>query len=104
MPKGIADDCRLDTSGILEMVRHPWYAGGILIVWTRNLDMAAILTNLVITVYFFIGGFLEERKLRTEFGKEYVDYQQRESMLFPFKWAIQKLRGNGMDATNRKIG
>jgi len=97
----LTDDCRLDTGGMLGMVRHPWYAGGILIVWARNLDMATILTNLVITVYFFIGAFLEERKLLAEFGEEYVDYQQRVSMFFPFKWAIQKLRGNGMNATHR---
>jgi methanethiol S-methyltransferase len=89
----LTDDCRLDTGGILGMVRHPWYAGGILIIWARNLDMVAILTSLVITGYFFIGTFLEERKLLAEFGEEYIDYQQRVSMLFPLKWVIQKLRG-----------
>ncbi|MCJ7538501.1 MAG: isoprenylcysteine carboxylmethyltransferase family protein [Desulfobacterales bacterium] len=89
----LTDDCRLDTGGILGMVRHPWYAGGILIVWARNLDMAALLTSLIITGYFFIGTFLEERKLLAEFGEEYIDYQQRVSMIFPFKWVIQKLRG-----------
>ncbi len=87
----LTDDCRLDTGGILGMVRHPWYTGGILIVWARNLDMAAMLTSLVITGYFLIGAFLEERKLLAEFGKEYIDYQRRVSMLFPFKWVIQKL-------------
>jgi protein-S-isoprenylcysteine O-methyltransferase Ste14 len=86
-------DCRLDSGGILGMVRHPWYAGGILIVWTRNLDMAAILTNLIINGYFLIGTFLEEKKLISEFGEKYVDYQQHVSMLFPFKWIRQKLRG-----------
>ncbi|RZB33321.1 MAG: hypothetical protein SRB2_04089 [Desulfobacteraceae bacterium Eth-SRB2] len=89
----LTDDCRLDTGGILGMVRHPWYAGGILIVWARNLDMAAILTSLVITGYFLIGAFLEERKMLAEFGEEYIGYQRRVSMLFPFKWVIQKLTG-----------
>ena len=91
----LTDDCHLDTRGILGMVRHPWYAGGILIVWARNLDMAAILTSLVITVYFLIGAFLEEKKMLAEFGEEYIGYQQRVSMLFPFKWVIQKLTGIG---------
>ena len=86
----ITDGCRLDTGGILGIVRHPWYAGGILIVWARNLDVAAILTNLVIAGYFLIGAFLEERKLRVEFGEEYIDYQKRVSMLFPIKWVIKK--------------
>ena len=88
----LTDDCQLDTGGILGMVRHPWYAGGILIVWARNLDMAAILTSLVFTGYFLIGTFLEERKLLVEFGEEYIDYQQRVSMFFPLKWIRQKLR------------
>jgi protein-S-isoprenylcysteine O-methyltransferase Ste14 len=88
----LTDDCRLDSGGILGMVRHPWYAGGILIVWARNLDVAAILTSLVITMYFIIGSFLEERKLLAEFGEEYIDYHRRVSMLFPFKWIMQKLR------------
>ena len=94
----LTDDCRLDTDGILGMVRHPWYAGGILIVWARNQDMGAILTSLVITGYFLIGAYLEERKLRVDFGEEYIDYQRRVSMLFPFKWVIQKLRGEGIKA------
>ena len=98
----LSDDCRLDTEGILGMVRHPWYAGGILIVWGRNLDMAAILTNLVITGYFIIGVFLEERKLLLEFGDEYIDYQRRVSMLFPFKLLKQKLRCERDQSLNRK--
>lgn len=92
----LTDDCHLDTGGILGMVRHPWYAGGILIVWARNLDMATIFTNLVITGYFLIGAFLEERKMLAEFGEEYIGYQRRVSMLFPFKWVIQKLTGIGV--------
>lgn len=82
----LTDDCQLDTGGILGMVRHPWYTGGILIVWARNLDVSAILTSLVLTVYFLMGAFLEEKKLVAEFGEEYINYQQRVSMLFPFKW------------------
>ena len=89
----LTDDCRLSTDGILGMVRHPWYAGGILIVWARNLDMTAILTSLVISGYFLIGTFLEEKKLISEFGEKYVDYQQQVSMFFPFKWIKQKLKG-----------
>jgi len=88
----LTDDCRLDSGGILGMVRHPWYAGGIIIVWARNMDMAAILTSLVITMYFIIGSFIEEKKLIAEFGEEYIDYQRRVSMLLPFKWIMQKLR------------
>jgi protein-S-isoprenylcysteine O-methyltransferase Ste14 len=89
----LTEDCRLDTGGMLGIVRHPWYSGGILIVWTGNLDVTAILTNLVITGYFLIGAFIEERKLLAEFGEEYLDYRRRVSMFFPFRWSIQKLKG-----------
>ena len=85
-------DCRLDTGGILSMVRHPWYAGGILIIWIGNPDINTILTNLVITGYFIIGAVLEERKLLAEFGEEYMDYRRRVSMFFPIKWGFQQLK------------
>lgn len=90
----LTDSCRLEIRGILEMVRHPLYAGGILIVWARDLDMAAIVTGLIVTGYFFIGALLEERKLLAEFGEEYIDYQKHVSMLFPFKWIIKKIKNH----------
>ena len=82
----LSDDCSLDTGGVLSVVRHPWYSAGILIVWARPLDPAAILTNLVICGYFVVGAILEERKLKRLFGSQYADYQQRVSMLLPIKW------------------
>jgi len=82
----LTDDCSVDTGGVLSVVRHPWYSGGILIVWARPLDLAAIMTNLVICGYFVVGAVLEERKLKRQFGRQYTAYQQRVSMLFPVKW------------------
>ena len=87
----LTDDCALDTGGVLSMVRHPWYIGGMLVIWARPLDLAAILTNLVISAYFVVGTLLEERKLVSQFGRQYTDYQQRVSMLLPVKWARQAL-------------
>ena len=88
----LTDDCTLDTSGVLSIVRHPWYAGGIIIVWARPLDLTAILTNLVINVYFVVGAILEERKLKVQFGEQYTDYQESVSMLFPVKWVKSKFK------------
>jgi protein-S-isoprenylcysteine O-methyltransferase Ste14 len=88
----LTDDCSLDTSGILNLVRHPWYTGGILIIWARPLDTSAILTNLVVTGYFLVGTHLEERKLTVQFGQEYADYQQRVSMFLPIKWMARRIR------------
>ncbi len=83
----LTDDCSLDTSGVLSIVRHPWYSGGLLIVWARPLDLAAIWTSLVISGYFVVGAILEERKLKVQFGQQYADYQRRVPMFFPIKWA-----------------
>ena len=90
----LSSDCSLDTGGVLSIVRHPWYTGGILIIWARPLDMAAILTNLVIYVYFVVGTILEERKLRLQFGPEYEEYCRRVSMFFPVKWAVRLIFRN----------
>ena len=80
---GLTDTGMLDTSGILGVIRHPWYAGGILIIWARPLDMAAVVTNTVLTMYLLVGTILEERKLVQQFGDEYRDYQERVPMFFP---------------------
>lgn len=91
----LTDDCSLDTSGVLSVVRHPWYSGGILIVWARPLDPAAIVTNLVLCGYFVVGAILEERKLSAQFGRQYAVYRRRVSMLFPVKWVRRMfLRGH----------
>ena len=83
-------DCSLDTGGVLGMLRHPWYTGGIILVWARDMDVSAILTNLVISAYFVVGAILEERRLVTTFGREYRDYQRRVSMWLPVKWMRRK--------------
>jgi protein-S-isoprenylcysteine O-methyltransferase Ste14 len=82
----LTEDCSLDTGGVLSIVRHPWYSGGMLVIWARPLDLAAILTNLVICGYFVVGAILEERKLKRLFGYQYAEYQRRVSMFFPIKW------------------
>jgi protein-S-isoprenylcysteine O-methyltransferase Ste14 len=73
-------------SDIHRMIRHPWYLGGILIVWSGDLSLSTILNNMVITSYFIIGAILEERKLVREFGESYREYQRNVSMLLPYKW------------------
>lgn len=78
-------------SGLHRFVRHPWYLGGILIVWAQELSLLTILTNAVIVLYFIIGSFLEERKLVREFGDRYREYQRTVSMLFPWRWIKAKV-------------
>ena len=82
----LADSSTFVVSGIHRIIRHPWYLGGILIVWAQDLSTSTILINMVINVYFIVGSFLEERKLVLEFGEKYREYQQTVSMLIPYRW------------------
>lgn len=87
----VTRNCELDSTGLLGIIRHPWYTGGMIIVWVRDLDVSAIITNLIITVYFIIGTFLEERKLSIQFGEAYKAYQKRVSMFIPYKWLKSRI-------------
>jgi protein-S-isoprenylcysteine O-methyltransferase Ste14 len=87
---GLTETCALDKKGILGVVRHPWYAGGMMIVWARDLDLSAVLTNLILTGYFIVGSFLEERRLSIEFPEAYEEYKQKVSMFFPYRWFRSK--------------
>ena len=83
----------LDTTGVLDITRHPWYLGGILIIWTRDIDLSALVTNIILTLYFIVGTVLEERKLLIEYGDDYRRYQRKVSMLIPLKWILSATRG-----------
>ena len=82
----------LDSNGILYITRHPWYLGGILIIWTRDIDISALVTNIILTLYFLVGTVLEERKLLIAYGDDYRRYQRKVSMLIPFKWILSATR------------
>ena len=80
-----------DSSGVLGLVRHPWYLALLILLWARDLNLAEITINLVLSVYLVIGTFLEERKLVLEFGDKYKAYQRQVSMFIPLKWLGSKL-------------
>jgi len=89
--KALTRSGKINTSGILNVVRHPWYLAGILMIWARPLDISAIIVNILLTSYFIIGSYLEEKKLVSEFGESYRLYQQQVSMLVPYKWLQSKM-------------
>lgn len=84
--RSIGADCELSVKGVLGLVRHPWYTAVIVLVWARNLDVAAIVVNTIVTAYMIVGAVLEERKLVAEFGRIYRAYQATVSMFLPVKW------------------
>ena len=81
-----------DSSGVLGMVRHPWYVAVFILLWARDLELVRITINTILSVYLVLGTLLEERKLILEFGDKYRTYQQQVSMFIPFKWLKSKLR------------
>lgn len=67
-------------------VRHPWYCCGLVLVWTRDMNPALLLSALAITLYFVVGSRLEERKLIALHGERYRRYMARVPGLLPLPW------------------
>ena len=67
-------------------VRHPWYSFGLVIVWTRDMNAAMLVSALAITIYFVAGSWLEERKLIAIHGDTYRRYRERVPGLLPLPW------------------
>ena len=55
--KVITEKGELDTSGVLGITR-PWYLATILFIWVRQLDVSAILVNVILTSYLIAGTYL----------------------------------------------
>lgn len=90
-PGGLATGGGIDSTGILGLVRHPWYTAVLLLLWARDLDVARLVVNGVLTVYIVVGTLLEERKLIHEFGDAYRAYQEKVSMFVPLKWLRSRI-------------
>ncbi len=67
-------------------VRHPWYFFGLILIWTRDMHATTLLSSVIMTLYFFIGSWLEEKKLLDYHGDTYRDYMARVPGLFPLPW------------------
>ena len=76
----------LKITGILKIVRHPIYAGLILITAGFFLlipNTPTLISCLCILIYLPIGIYLEEKKLIAAFGEQYLDYKKRVPAVFP---------------------
>jgi protein-S-isoprenylcysteine O-methyltransferase Ste14 len=67
-------------------VRHPWYALGLLLIWTRDMNAPLLVSAVAITLYFVLGSRLEESKLEAHFGAAYRDYKEKVPGLLPLPW------------------
>jgi protein-S-isoprenylcysteine O-methyltransferase Ste14 len=79
-----------ERSGILGVIRHPWYAAVLIFLWSMNLNAAEIVISIILSIYLVIGAALEERKLTLEFGSKYRRYKDDVSMFIPLKWLMAK--------------
>jgi protein-S-isoprenylcysteine O-methyltransferase Ste14 len=71
--------------GPYRWVRHPWYLGAILLLWSGT-DMSAdrLLLSVLWTAWICVGARLEERDLQREFGAAYELYRRHVPMLIPW--------------------
>ena len=89
---GISDQGNAEGNSALKIgifhrfVRHPWYSFAIVIIWTRDMDVAFLITSLLVSGYFFVGSRLEEKKLFAEFGSAYETYMKYVPGLLPRPW------------------
>jgi protein-S-isoprenylcysteine O-methyltransferase Ste14 len=65
-------------------VRHPWYFFSLVLIWTRDMNAAMLLSAAMMTLYFIIGSRLEERKLVAYHGDVYRRYMERVPGLLPW--------------------
>lgn len=77
---------KLTFTGLYAWVRHPIYTAGLVFLWstpvlTRNL----LAFNLALSIYIFIGAWLEERKMVAQFGELYRHYQREVPMFLPYR-------------------
>ena len=82
----VEDQEHFKLSPLHRFVRHPWYFLGLVLVWTRNMTEAWMVTAVAASVYLFVGAALEERKLLAYHGALYADYRRLVPGILPRPW------------------
>jgi protein-S-isoprenylcysteine O-methyltransferase Ste14 len=80
------DQERFHLSPLHRYVRHPWYFLALVILWSRDMNAAWLVSVSLVTLYFIVGSRLEEIKLIQYHGEVYKDYRRRVSGLVPLPW------------------
>jgi protein-S-isoprenylcysteine O-methyltransferase Ste14 len=80
----------LETGGLFKYIRHPSYAGLMLILSGLGLAMNSLISFIIVVIPVFLGLnyriFIEEKLLGLEFGEEYADFKAKRKKIIPFIW------------------
>jgi protein-S-isoprenylcysteine O-methyltransferase Ste14 len=78
------ESSELKIEGALKYCRHPIYLFSILFLLFRpSMDLFYLIFFIIMTLYFIIGSYFEERKLVHKFGSKYSNYQKNVKRLIP---------------------
>lgn len=82
----VEDQEHFHISPLHRWVRHPWYFFALLLIWTRDMNVAILISSIMMTLYLVIGARYEERKLIRYHGERYRLYSELVSGLIPLPW------------------
>ena len=82
----------LRLSPLHRYVRHPWYSLALVLIWTRDMNAAQLLSAVLVSAYFVIGARLEDARLSIDHGAAYRYYRKRVAALFPLPWKTLSAR------------
>lgn len=49
-------------------VRHPWYVFALILIWTRDMYVSYLISAVLMSLYFILGSYLEEKTDRFSWG------------------------------------
>jgi methanethiol S-methyltransferase len=82
----VEDQEHFHISPLHRWVRHPWYFFALLLIWTRDMNGAILISSIMMTLYFIVGSRYEERKLIRYHGERYRLYSELVPGLIPLPW------------------
>ncbi len=91
----LSEEENFRADGLLQYVRHPLYAGSIVLIIGFFLyipNVANLISTSLMILYFIVGIYFEEQKLLTVFGEDYRKYKMKTPMLFPRLGRARKIR------------
>ena len=71
--------------GMYGLVRHPIYLFSAIYLWAQpTMHAAGLALAFGATIYFLVGGWLEEERMARELGPVYAEYRRRVPFIIPF--------------------